>query len=162
MLHYYIFTIILGWKVLLHPFYISVTDIRYSSSNQNLEVSQRIYWDDLEVALANHANFKVDFLNPDDSDTLNELVEKYLLSMMDITVNGKNVQLRYLGYEIEDEAAWFYFETNKVEIPKEVGIKSRLLLDNFDSQQNIFNFYLGNKPKSLMLYEGNETGILKL
>jgi hypothetical protein len=161
MLHYYIFTIMVGWKVFFHPFYISLTDIRYNPTNQNLEISQRIFWDDLEVALSDQVKSKVDFLNPEDAEKLNETVEKYLLSMMEISVNGKNAQLQYLGYEVEDDAAWFYFESYKVAVPKEVKVESRLLLDHFGSQQNIFNFYLGKKPKSLMLYEGNERGILK-
>ncbi len=160
MLHYYIFTIILGWKVLFHPFYISLTDIRYSAANQNLEISQRIFWDDLEVALSDLDKSNIDFLNPEDLGRLNSLVEKYLLSNIEILINGDKAKLKYLGYEIEDDAAWFYLESEKVSVPKEVSVSNVLLLEQFESQQNIINFFMEKKPKSLMLYRDNVSGNL--
>jgi len=156
----YILMFFLGWKVLFHPFYISLTEIRYNNTNQSLEIAQKIFWDDLEVALGDKYKTKVDFLNTQNKAVLEKMVEDYLLEKNQIKVNGQVVSLSYLGYEIEEEAAWFYLEATNVPLPKLVEIKNEVLIQNFDGQQNVINFYLDKKPKSLILYRDNETGKL--
>lgn len=157
----YILMIFLGWKVFFHPFYISLTEVRYNPQEKSLEIAQKIFWDDLEVALGDIHKTKVDFLNPEDKDKLEEMVKSYLLSKNEITVNGKVFQPEYLGYEIEEEAAWFYLEVKNVPRPQKVNIRIDVLLAHFDGQQNIINFYVDKKPKSLILYKGKEKGILE-
>jgi len=156
----YILMFFLGWKVLFHPFYISLTEIRYNNTNQSLEIAQKIFWDDLEVALGDKYKTKVDFLNTQNKAVLEEMVKDYLLEKNQIKVNGQVVSISYLGYEIEEEAAWFYLEATNVPLPKLVEIKNEVLIQNFDGQQNVINFYLDKKPKSLILYRDNETGKL--
>lgn len=157
----YIFILFLGWKVFFHPFYISLTEVRYNPSNKSLEIAQKIFWDDLEVALGDIHHTKVDFLNPSDRKNLEEMAKSYLLDKNEITVNGKKVTLKYLGFEIEEEAAWFYMEAEKVPVPKTVEIQNEVLIQHFDGQQNIINFYMDKRPKSLILYKGKESGVLK-
>ena len=152
----YIFLLFLGWKVFFHPFYISLTEIRYNPTNERLEIAQKIFWDDLEVALTDLNHTKIDFLNPEDKNALEVIAESYLLEQNQITVNGKKVKFTYLGYEIEEEAAWFYLESEKVELPKQVEVYNNVLIQHFDGQQNIINFYMDKKPKSLILYKDRE------
>lgn len=156
----YIFIFILGWKVLFHPFYISLTEIRYNQTNQSLEIAQKIFWDDLEVALGEKYKTKVDFLNPKNKADLEKMLQAYLLEKNEIKVNGQKAKLSYLGYEIEEDAAWFYLEATGISAPKKVEIKNDVLISNFEGQQNIINFYLDKKPKSLILYKDNEWGEL--
>jgi len=156
----YIFMFFLGWKVLFHPFYISLTEIRYNPTDQSLEIAQKIFWDDLEIALEEKFNTKVDFLNPKNKADLEKMVQAYLLEKNEIKVNGKKVEISYLGYEIEEEAAWVYLEAKDIPVPKKVEIKNEILISNFESQQNIINFYLEKSPKSLILYKDNEWGEL--
>ncbi|MFD2203739.1 DUF6702 family protein [Shivajiella indica] len=156
----YIFLLFLGWKVFFHPFYISLTEIRYNTNNGRLEIAQKIFWDDLEVALGDLYSSKVDFLNPSDRNALEKMAAEYLLERNEISVNGKKVKLNYLGFEIEEEAAWFYLESEKVETPNQVEVYNNVLIEHFEGQQNIINFYIDKKPKSLILYKGKEKGIL--
>ncbi|WP_291778627.1 DUF6702 family protein [Cecembia sp.] len=157
----YIFLLFLGWKAFLHPFYISLTEIRYNPDNKSLEIAQKIFWDDLEVALGDIHKTKVDFLNPADRKALEEKAKAYLLEKNEIRVNGQKVKLNYLGFEIEEEAAWFYLEAEKVPVPKTVEVYNTVLIQHFDGQQNIVNFYMDRKPKSLILYKGKERGELR-
>ncbi len=156
----YIFVLFFGWKVLFHPFYISLTEIRYNPTSQTLEISQKIFWDDLEIALGDVYDAQVDFLKPADKKALEKMAENYLLSNNQILINGKKINLSYLGYEIEEEAVWFYLESEKIPNPKNVEIKNDILLKHFEGQQNIVNFYKEKKPKSLILYKGKERGTL--
>lgn len=157
----YILMLYLGWKVFFHPFYISLTEIRYNPEAKSLEIAQKIFWDDLEVALADIHGVKVDFLNPTDVKSLEAMAESYLMSKNEITINGVKVMPQYLGYEIEEEAAWFYLEVKNVSKPQKVTIQNEVLLSHFEGQQNIINFYVDKRPKSLILYKGRESGVLE-
>lgn len=161
MVYNYIFMFILGWKVMFHPFYISLTDIRFNDEEKSIEIAQKIFWDDLEVALAKTFDTKVDFMKPDSPSRLEDMIKKYLLMHNQITINGKRVKLEYLGYEIEDDAAWFYMEGKAVEKPITVEVYNSLLVREFAEQQNLINFYIDRKPKSLILYKDKTSGGLK-
>lgn len=154
----YIFMLFLGWKVFFHPFYISLTEIRYNPENQSLEIAQKIFWDDLEVALAKIYETKVDFMNPNRRESLEEMVKSYVLDQNEIIVNDQKLSIDYLGFEIEEEAVWVYMEALKVPSPSKVQIRNEVLIQHFEGQQNIVNFYKNQKPKSLILYKGKEIG----
>jgi hypothetical protein len=156
----FIFLLIWGWKVIFHPFYISLTEIRYKADQKTLEIEQKIFWDDLEVALSKDYGKKVNFLQPVDKGELDRMIREYLLFHNKISVNGQLVALEFLGYEIEEDAAWFYFEAKKIPVPKTVEVTNTSLFEHFEGQQHIINFYLDKKPKSLILIKGKETGRL--
>ena len=158
MQHVYIF-VMAAWMTLLHPFFISLTEMRYNPQSKKMEIAQKIFWDDLEVALASEFKEKVDFLKPKDKAKLENQVKTYLLKHNQVWVNGKSVTLTYLGYEVEEDAAWFYLESSVAEMPKSVEVQSTILLKDFDGQQNIVHVYSQSKsPRSLLLGEGKEKG----
>ncbi len=148
-----------AYLTLVHPFYISLTELRYNPSSKKMEVAQKIFWDDLEVALSKEAGARVDFLKPKDKAKLEGQVKAYLLKHTQVWVNGKLVPLNYLGYEVEEDAAWFYLESGVTAVPKTVEVQNTLLLRDFEGQQNIVHVYANSKsPKSLLLGEGKEKG----
>lgn len=147
------------WMTLVHPFFISLTEMRYNSQSKKMEIAQKIFWDDLEVAMGNELEEKVDFLKPKDKAKLESQIKTYLLKHNQVWVNGKSVTLTYLGYEVEEDAAWFYLESSAVELPKIVEVQNTLLLKDFEGQQNIVHVYAQSKsPRSLLLGEGKEKG----
>ena len=160
MFYNYIFSVFLLVQSLFHPFYISLTEIKYNAKESSLEISQKIFWDDLEVQLAELHGGKIDFLKPKDKADLDRKLKQYILQNNEILVNGKKAELGYLGYEIEEDAAWFYLEAKEVAKPQKVEIRNSILHKHFESQQNIINFYLDKKPRSLILIKGKDSGKL--
>ena len=159
MQHLYISVISWALMAVLHPFFISLTEVRFNPSSKKMEIAQKIFWDDLEVALGKNFKEKVDFLNPKDKAKLDRQVREYLLKHNQVWVNAKPVTLSLLGYEVEEDAAWFYLESSATEVPKSVEVQNTILLDDFDGQQNIVHVYNQSKsPRSLLLSEGNEKG----
>jgi hypothetical protein len=164
MHHLSIALIYVGWLVSAHPFFISLTEIRQNPSSKNLEVAQKIFWDDLEVSLSAYHKESFDILNPKDEKTLNSKIGSYLTSHFEIWVDGKRVSLNYLGFEVEEEAIWAYYESNPVSISSQIEVRNSILLQETDSQQNIVHMYFpGNStPRSLLLGIGEERGVLKI
>jgi hypothetical protein len=142
----------------LHPFHISMTEIKYNSGKKTLEISEKIFWDDMEVELNDYSKKKINFLKPVNKEELNKLLEKYILEHIEININGKKVALNYLGYEVEEDAAWIYLEGSNVPSPKIAEIKNEVLFKSFPEQQNIINFYKEKSPKSLRLIENQIQG----
>ncbi len=156
----YVFSVLLFIRFIAHPFYISLTEIRYNPKEKSLEISQKIFRDDLENALTGQYKTRVNFLAPGNKADLEKKIKNYILENNDISINGEKVVLNYLGYELEEEAIWFYLEALKIPSPKSADIRNSILHKNFDSQQNIVNFYLGKSPKSLILLKGKDKGLI--
>ena len=93
----YILVILFTWKSVFHPFFISLTEMRFNPESQRMEIAQKIFWDDLEVALGTEFQEKVDFLNPKDKTKLEDQLKRYLLKHNQVNVNGKALTLTYLG-----------------------------------------------------------------
>lgn len=151
----------LGWLVLAHPFHLSLTEIKWNKQSEQLEISQKIFWDDLEVALSSYHDTSIDFLNPANKEILKKQLETYLLSQNKIWIDEKEVVIKYLGYEVEEDAAWFYFESEKLKEPTSVKVKNSLLIDPFPDQKNVVQIYFStNSPKSIILGKGEEVASL--
>jgi hypothetical protein len=164
MQHLSIVLIYLGWLVFSHPFYISLTEIRQNSKSKNLEIAQKIFWDDLEISLSAYHQESFDILNPKDEKKLNDKIGIYLTKHLEIWVDGKKVTLNYLGFEVEEDAIWAYFESTPVLLSNQVEVRNSILIREIDSQQNIVHFYFpgSSAPRSLLLGNEEERGVLKV
>ncbi|MFC5625448.1 DUF6702 family protein [Algoriphagus winogradskyi] len=161
MQQFYLYMISLGWLVFTHPFHISLTEIRWNAETEHIEISQKIFWDDLEIGLGDFHKESIDFLNPSNKDKLNKQIESYLKEKNMIWIADKTVPLNFIGYEVEEDAAWFYLESEKVKNPTSVKVKNSLLVDIFPDQKNVIQFYFDKtSPKSIILGKGAETGKL--
>lgn len=157
----YTYLIPLGWMVIFHPFHLSLTEIRQNQESKKLEIAQKIFWDDLEIGLEEFYNAEIDFLNPKDPEKLKTQVSEYLVSMNEIRIDGKKISFKMLGYEVEEDAVWFYFESDPVNWKTNIEVRNAVLTETFADQQNIIHVYqTGKNLKSLLLGKGNEMGTL--
>jgi len=164
MQHNYIALLIWGWMGLIaHPFYISLTEIRQNPQSGRLEMAQKVFWDDLEVELNEYTGQTVDILGAEDQEALNQIFSEYLTEKTRLSIKGKDIQTNYLGYEIEEDAIWFYIESEPVGELSELNVECTILFENFDGQQNIVHVYFPgfSAPKSLLLSKGEKNGTLK-
>lgn len=143
-----IFTFLL---TLLHPYYVSVTEIKHSSKTASLEISCRIFSDDLEQAINKLGGVKVDVLKPKNKAELEQLIAKYIPQHLKININGKPVQLQFVGYEQESEATWCYFEAKNVKSAKRVSVFTDILYAEHPEQINMVHVNVGGERQSTKL-----------
>jgi hypothetical protein len=139
------------WYTLVHPFYVSVTEIRHNAAQQELEVSCRIFADDLEAALRAANKTTVDIIHPANRKTVDGFINNYLQQHLHITVDGKPVTLKYLGYQIEEEAAWCFLEAKPVPSVKKVHVTNDILYSQHESQINMMHVIVKEERKSTKL-----------
>ena len=134
-----------------HPFYVSVTEIKHNVRTKSLEISSRVFYDDLEVALENSSKSKIDILNPFDRKKVDAAMADYFAKHLQLSVNRKVVNIKYLGYEIEDDAAWCYFEVPKVLNVGSITIKNDILYQEHSEQINMMHVIVKGKRQSTKL-----------
>lgn len=139
---------------LLHPFHISVCSINYAREEKSLQITVKIFADDLEEALnqpsANNASY-IDVLNPPDPAQLDSIVHDYLDQHLDFTVNGQALEPHFLGFEREDLTMWCYLEITDIAELEKVKVQNTLLLNTFDDQVNIVHVKANDTVKSMKL-----------
>ncbi|MBS1628335.1 MAG: hypothetical protein JSR09_00870 [Bacteroidetes bacterium] len=135
----------------IHPFYVSVIDINHNAKEKILEISVRIFTDDLETALRNENRTTVDLAKTTYKAKNDKLIALYIKNKLQLNVDGKLVQLNYLGYEIQQESAWSYFEVTNISSFKKLAVNCSLLYEWQTQQMNILHVTENKIEKSFKL-----------
>lgn len=146
----------------LHKYYISLTQIDYKAQEKNLQITMRLFTDDVEKTL--NANFKKDFKldTPQELASTNQLIAYYINNHFKVIVNGKPLNIKFLGKEYENDLVYFYIEINDVATIKSIEIENTILMDEFEEQQNIIKLNIGKVLKTMILVRSNDKDLLKL
>ncbi|MCX7743844.1 MAG: hypothetical protein N2167_04680 [Flavobacteriales bacterium] len=134
-----------------HPYYVSITEIRIDTREQTLQVSCRMFMDDLEEAISKLYDLKVDILTSIRFQSLNDVFFQYIRQHLSIQIGGVFQQPQMLGYEIEEEAVWCYLELKNMKETGPIKIINTILYDFIPSQTNIIHCYYNGVRKSLKL-----------
>ena len=142
----------------LHAFHVAVTEIEYDGKSSQLEITHRIFIDDLEVALTEWSSEKIDILNPSDPAKLNELIGKYLSEKTSYILNEKEVEVKYLGSEREEAVMYCYQFVSDVKKVKSLKVSNTVLMETFDDQTNIVHVANNETNMSLKLSKNKNSG----
>lgn len=143
--------VLVAWLHIFHPFYVSVTEIEQHPKTKTVQVSVRIFFDDFEKALDQKYKTKVNILKPVDRKQVNGLIAAYVKDHLKIKADGKVLDLKYQGYEIEEEAAWCYFETVETAPVKTLQVSNNILFEQHASQSNMIHAIVNGKRQSTKL-----------
>lgn len=142
----------------MHKYYLGLTEVHINTQKQTLDVSIKLFTDDLETELNKISNKKIDLSvssknKPDlpADKEVEALLFNYLNKNFEITVGGKLLKLEYVGYEIENDAVWCYLEVVKFKEKGKVSILNSLLYDSFPEQSNLINVIWDGVSKSAKL-----------
>ncbi len=143
-----ILLVLLGF---FHPFYVSVTEINHNAKNKTIEVSSKIFFDDLEREIENENQVQIDLIKPNDKAKVDQLIATYIKKHLQIKVDGKVLAMNYLGYEIQEDATWCYLEIPKVNKVTTIEINNNILYQLHSEQINLMNVTVGGKRQSTKL-----------
>lgn len=140
-----------GMIAVMHPFFVSVIEINHNTKEATVEISVRIFTEDLEKTLQKYATHKMDIINPTDKALLEKQINQYISQKLKLKINGQSLTLNYIGHEIQKESVWTYFEVTKIAEIKKVEIDCTLLYDFEKSQSNIIHIKNKGVDKSYKL-----------
>lgn len=146
---------------LLHPIHISVSEINYSEKDKALQITSRIFIDDLELSIrAERKEDELDILQPKNGLTTEKMVSDYVLKHMAVKLDGKLQKLKFLGMELEEPALICYIEIENVKKFKTIEVRNDIIMETHEDQSSIIHVTYKGPVKSMRLQRNNPTGTL--
>ncbi|TAI48166.1 hypothetical protein EW142_08800 [Flagellimonas allohymeniacidonis] len=147
-----------------HKFYVSVTNIQYSEKNNSLQITSRIFIDDLEAVLQERYGVTSNLATNRESTIAETYIEKYFRAKFVLELDGEKVDYQFLGKAYDNDVIICYLELSDVKLDdlNSVAFQNEILTDLFDEQQNIVHFKWNGKKKSFVLFKENNKGMLNL
>ncbi len=148
----------LFWIWATHPIHLSLTEVQHNPTAGTLEISLRIFIDDLDVALEQQYRVKPYLASNKEIPEAEKYIRAYVEQKFMLSMDGKPVKLRIIGTEYETDAVWVYVEADQVPQAQNFRVVNKILLDLYEDQTNIVSFKANNQKKSLRLGKDNEAG----
>jgi hypothetical protein len=145
-------TLFYSFLLFLHPIHLSVSEINYSEKDKALQITSRIFLDDLELSIQKQLNKPgLDLLEPGKDFTAEKLISDYVLQHLSVKLDGKIQKLNFLGFEREDPAVICYIEIENVKKFKTIEIKNDVIMETHNDQSNLVHVTYKGPVKSLRL-----------
>lgn len=157
---FFIAIVLLVSSAWAHKFYVGIFQVNYASDKKMLQITTRIFVDDLNNALEkkHKKKFFLGEKNVGESDV--EAMKKYIADNFRIAVNGKSLALDFRSYEIENNVAIGYFRITDVASVKTIDVTNKVLFDFVTEQQNIIQTNVNGNKQNLLLTIDEPTGRL--
>ncbi len=133
-----------------HPFYISVCQIDYNTDTEALEMSFRIFTDDLELALETMGTDLLRLGTEREAEKADVYIGRYLDRHVEFEINGRKVSAAFLGKEMDSDAVWCYMEIENVPVLNTMTMSNTLLLETYEDQVNLVHVNANSQKKSLV------------
>lgn len=144
-----------------HRFYVSIYQIDFVPQKKRIEITTRIFMDDLNDAVTKaykkHTNIGTEKETPEDV----VLLKKYLAENFKLSINGKPKAYNYLSSEVETNVVICYLSIKDVAKVTSLGVENSILIDVHSEQQNIIQFNNNGKKQNLLLSSAITKGMLK-
>jgi hypothetical protein len=143
--------LLLSFTEVKHPYYISLTEIRIDTTTKNIQISCRMFTDDLQDALYRNYDFKKELI-PGEADQPTQIIlDKYIQERLKVIVGKEIAEVKIIGYEVEEESTWCFFEGSIKSNATKITVKNSLLYDFLPGQVNMIHCYLQKSRKSYKL-----------
>ena len=145
----------------VHKFYVAVFQLEYVPAKKVVQMTSRIFIDDLDAALSRKYGKKFYLCTPKELKETNDYLKQYFTDKIEIKLNKKAQALKFLGRETEDDVLICYFTLSAESNIKTIEVKNTVLFENFPDQQNIIHTNIYRNKKSLLLTNGEPSGSLE-
>jgi hypothetical protein len=145
-----------------HKFYMGVFQVNYSAEKKMIQITSRIFVDDLNKGIEKKYNKKT-FIGTDKETSADiDLLKKYLSETFSIKINGQLKTIAFLSKELEaDDVLICYSRITTVEKFKTLEISNTVLVDWNAEQQNITHISAFGTKRSVLFTESSRKEVLK-
>ncbi len=144
-----------------HKFYVSVCQIDFNSKTNSLEITLKIFTDDLENTLEAQGTGKLYLGSERESEDADRFIFNYIKTNFNLKLENRQVQLNYLGKEVELDVTWCFIEVLDVEKITNITVTNTILIEQFEDQTNIVHVKVENNQKSMLLHKARVTDRLE-
>lgn len=146
-----------------HPIHASVTTIDFNAKNHTLEISCKIFADDLEEAIRKTTGVQLYIGSPKENASQSAAkIEEYLRRHFRLEAEGKPLpRWTFVGRELEGDAVWCYCEVPNISGVKRLLVSNTVLTDLHDDQTNLVNVTIKGQRRSAVLRKSKEAETLE-
>ncbi len=146
----------------LHKYYVSLTQIHHNEKTKSVEITLQVFTDDLELSLENQ--FKESFLigTSKEIPQTNQFIFDYLNQKLQLKINGKSVQYKMIGKNIEDDLTYIFLEISDIKALKSIDITNKIFFETFEEQQHIVKIKIKGIHKNIILYKNSDNAFINL
>lgn len=145
----------------IHKFYMGIYQVNYAPEKKMLQITARIFVDDLDKALEKKYNKKLHLATDSESSVEVFLLKKYFAEKFSIKINGKSSQMNFLSKEMEGDVLVCYLSINGVSKINSLETYNSILIDWNLEQQNITHFTILGEKQSFLFTESSTKQMLK-
>ncbi len=144
----------------VHEYYISLTQVEYVPQKKSVQIITRLFVDDFENALRARYNNDITFGGREETENIDEYIERYLKDKLIIKINGNKANFTYIGKESDIDIVKCYLEIEGVKRINSFEVTNTLLFDLIEEQQNIVKTKINSNQKSVILIPQKSTAVL--
>jgi hypothetical protein len=145
----------------LHKFYMSVYQINYAPEKKMLQITSRIFIDDLNKALEKKYNKKLYLGTEKETSEESILLKKYLAEHFSLKVNGQSKTMNFLSKELDGDVLICYWNIKEIKHINSLEIYNSVLMDWNSDQQNMMHITVLGTKKSLLFTDSSTNNVLK-
>ena len=145
----------------VHKFYVSIYQINYVPEKKMIQITSRIFTDDLNAVLTKKYNQKIHIGETLESEQDVTLLKRYILENLSIKIDNKLQSINYLSKELEGNIVICYLNIKNISKVKSFEIQNTALLELNEEQQNIMQMDIFNKKENVLFTVNNVKALLK-
>jgi hypothetical protein len=145
----------------VHKFYMAIFQVNYAPEKKMLQITSRIFMDDLNLALEKKYGKKTNLgLEKETGEDLN-LLNKYFNENLIIKVNGQSKPVVFMSKDVEGDVLISYCRVSDVAKLQSAEITNTVLTHWNSEQQNILHCTAFGEKKTVLFTASNKTEVLK-
>lgn len=137
-----------------HKFYVSIYQIDFVPEKKRVEITARIFMDDLNLALEEEYKTKTHIGEKSETSADVLALQKYMSKHFRVAIDGKDAKIVFHNKEIDNNVVVIYMKINEVKKFRSIQISNNALLDLYSDQQNIMQININNKKQNF-IFTGN-------
>lgn len=145
-----------------HKFYVGVFQVEYAAEKKMIQITSRIFIDDLNNAMEKKYHKKTFVGTEKETQADLDLFKKYLAENFTIKINGQTKPITFLSKEVEaGDVLVCYSRIKDIDKFKTIEISNTILVDWNGEQQNITHISAFGTKRSVLFTESSRKELLK-
>lgn len=157
----FLIAIIILSSFAVHKFYVGMFQMKFVPQKKELQITTRIFIDDINLALEKKFHRKTFIGEPKETKEDEVLLQKYIAEKFKVKINNQSKNFVFLSKEIENNVVICYLKVKELSKINSFEVENSILMEIYPEQQNIIQFDNNGEKQSLLLTEETFKGKLK-
>jgi hypothetical protein len=145
----------------VHKFYVALYQVNYAPEKKMLQITSRIFVDDLNSAIGKKYSKKINLGSEKETAEDLVLLKKYFTEKFSIKINGRLTAMHLLSKEMEGDVLICYLSIKDTPKISSLEVYNTILIEGNSEQQNIMHFTVFGIKNTLLFTDSSSTGVLK-